>query len=100
MEIVTDKNKIYEIARNDPVLYNLLTYVELGQISFEQAMIAVVSILSDENAKLRQIVNGLVATSVDHRFLPTKREVGRGLTLAQQKDVEKIINRAIRSGAV
>lgn len=98
MDIITDKNKVYEIARNDPVVYSLLTRVELGQISFEQAMIAGVVILSQRGEELQNLVTGLVATSVEHKVLPTMREVGQGLSPAQKKDVEQIINRAIKSG--
>lgn len=97
MDIVTDKNKVYEIARDDPIVYNLLTRVELGQINFEQAMIAGVVILSQRGEELQKLVTGLVATSVEHKVLTTMREVGQGLSPAQKKDIEKIINRAIHS---
>lgn len=99
MKLITDKTKVYEIARNDPVIYNLLTRVELGQITFEQAMIAGVVILSEKSDDLQKMVVGLLATSVEHKDLLTMRAVGRGLSPAQQKDIEQKINRAIRSGA-
>lgn len=95
MEVI-DKNKVYEIGRNDPVVYHLLTMVERGDITFEQAMMSGVSILSEQNAELRKLAAGLVATSAQ---IDLSRKVGQGLSPAQEKDIEKIINRALKSGA-
>ena len=78
MQIITDKKAIYELGRNDPAVYRLLTMVELGQITFEQAMMSGVSILSEQNAELHKMCTGLVATSAQITSLPTLREVGRG----------------------
>lgn len=98
MQTITDKKAIYELGRNDPVVYRLLTMVKLGQITFEQAMMSGISILSEQNSELRKMCTGLVATSAQITSLPTLREVGRGLSPAQEKDIEKIINRALHSG--
>lgn len=98
MQIITDSQAIYELGRNDPVIYRLLTMVELGQITFEQAMMSGVLILSEQNAELRKLCFGLVATSAQITVIPTVREVGRGLSPAQEKDIEQIVSRALRSG--
>ena len=96
-DILTNKEKIFEIARNDPSVYHLLQMVQLKEITFEQAMMSGVSILSEQNAELRKLCSSLVATSV-HIITPsTLHEIGHGLSPAQKKDVEQIINRAIKA---
>lgn len=98
MQTITDKKAIYELSLNDPIVYRLLIMVELGQITFEQAMMSGVSILSEQNAELLKMCTGLVATSAQITSLPTLREIQRGLSPSQEKDIEQIINRALHSG--
>lgn len=73
MEIITDKNKIYEIARNDPVVHTLITMVELGQITFEQAMMSGVAILADRCAEMQKVAVDAMAYSIQPHVLVLRK---------------------------
>jgi len=98
MKIITDKNKIYEIARNDPVVHTLMKMVELGQITFEQAMMSGVGILADQCAEMQKIAVDAMAHSIQpHAF--QQSVYWTGLTVEQKEEISKIIMRALAKGA-
>lgn len=52
--IVTEAEKIYDLAREDTTVHALLTMVSREELNFEQAMMSGVFILSEMNKELRQ----------------------------------------------
>jgi len=64
MEIITDKNKIYEAGMSSAVIHHLLSMVKKGQITFEDAMIAGVYILNKQNEELKKDIENMVFNSI------------------------------------
>lgn len=97
-EIVTDRGKMYDLARQYPLIYNLMTRVEMRQITFEQAMMTAVVVLLTENESLQQAVVGLMAQSATSLNLEEGILVAKRLSPTQRREIEQIVAQVIKTG--